>query len=94
MPLFLTEAAVAQGTTQSPSENTQPDSKPKFNAARPGNATINANGQPIGPDSKVIPNADDHTKLPKNLSGGTGVNPYTGVPVGQPLRSNDIGHER
>jgi len=53
-----------------------------------GHSPVNANGTPIS-EKGVTTNVDG--KPVNNLSGGTGVNPYTGVPVGQPMHPNDLG---
>lgn len=90
---LLPGASAAQGTSTG-TNGASTDGKSNFNAARPGNATVNANGQPIGKDTKVLPDDNGKQVDVPNLSGGTSVNPYTGVPVGQPLRPNDIGRER
>jgi len=53
-----------------------------------GHAPVNANGTPIK-DRGVTTGVDGRPVT--NLSGGTNVNPYTGVPVGQPMHPNDLG---
>lgn len=90
---LLPSVSAAQGTSTG-MNGASTDGNSNFNAARPGNATVNANGQPIGKDTKVLPGDNGKQADVPNLSGGTSVNPYTGVPVGQPLRPNDIGRER
>ncbi len=53
-------------------------------AFRPNLSGVNANGTPTGRS------AGDGA--PGVLGTGTKVNPYSGVPVGQPLQPNDLGY--
>jgi hypothetical protein len=88
--IFAGGTVLAQASNAGASASVEKTSR--FNSANPSGATINANGQAIGEDARVIqrPNGSPTYSL-KNLAGGTSLNPYTGVAVGQPLQANDLG---
>ncbi len=60
-------------------------------AASPSGMGINDTATMTGRSSSIRNNANTPLNAPANTAGGTSVNPFTGVPVGQPLQPNDLG---